>query len=353
MNKRKHGKQRLGVSERMAIKVLIRQHKAYALPVRSANVVLALDDEHPPQLVAEIFYLDPDTVRRWRCAFEKKRMASLDLAEYPEREGHLTAAQEAEAHFRAHPLRDTNRAWLWETFEIENSRSGAIKLMHRLGFEWNKPKRLPKQADLASQKAFIADYKRLMDGLSPDEKVIFVDAVHPECQSRPAHGWFYKADRPAVLTTTGRQRVNIHGALDLEEMRLVRVAGERINAETTLALFKSTEEASPDTRIFHLFSGNARYHHAKMLKPWLERPECRLKLHFLPSYAPHLNPIELLWGVMHHQVTHNRSHANFRQFTDAIDAFFDEMLPQMQEMFRSMVTDNFRVITHDGHRLIG
>ena len=141
-------------------------------------------------------------------------------------------------------------------------------------------------------------------------------------------------------------------ALDLEEMQQVRVAGERINTETTLVLFKRTEEAGPDTRIFHLFSGNARYHHAKILKPWLERPECRLKLHYLPANAPHLNPIERLWGVMHRHVTHNRSHANFRQFTEAI-AFFDETLPQMQEMFHSTVTDNFRVITHDGHRLIG
>ena len=100
-------------------------------------------------------------------------------------------------------------------------------------------------------------------------------------------------------------------ALDLEEMQQVRVASERINAETTLVLFKRTEEASPDTRIFHLFSGNARYHHAKMLKPWLERPEYRLKLHYLPANAPHLNPIERLWGIMRRHVTHNRSHANF------------------------------------------
>ena len=312
---------------------------------------------HSASFVADVLFLDADTVRRWRRDFEKYGMASLDLAEYPEREGHLTAAQETEAkeYFRAQPPCDTKgvRAWLRETFGIEYSHPGSIKLMHRLGFDWRRPERLPKHADPAAQKDFIAKYERLVDGLPPDEKGVFVDAVHPVHQSRPTHGWFTKDDRPAVKTTTGRQRLNIHAALDLEEMRLVRVQGERINAKTTLDLFKDIEKAWPEARTVHLISGNARYHHAKMLKHWLERPECCVKLHFLPSCAPHLNPIERLWGVMHRHVTHNRSHANSRQFTEAIKAFFDETLPQKGEKFRSTVTDNFRVITHDGCHMIG
>ena len=150
-----------------------------------------------------------------------------------------------------------------------------------------------------------------------------------------------------------RQRVNIHGALGLKAMQLVRVEGERINAEMKLALFKSIEGTWPEASTIHMFADNARYYHAKMLKLWLERPECHLKLHFLPPYAPHPNPIERLRGVMHRHVTHNRFHRDFRQFIDAINAFFDDTLPQMRENFRSSVTDNFRVITHDEHCLIG
>jgi transposase len=32
--------------------------------------------------------------------------------------------------------------------------------------------------------------------------------------------------------------------------------------------------------------------------------ESWIKLHFIPAYCPHLNPIERLWGVMHRNVTH-------------------------------------------------
>ena len=73
--------------------------------------------------------------------------------------------------------------------------------------------------------------------------------VHPEYQSRPAHGWFIRSDKPAIKATTGRQRLNLHGALDLETMKLTLVEGEKINAETSLRLFEKLERAYPDTRV--------------------------------------------------------------------------------------------------------
>jgi transposase len=50
-------------------------------------------------------------------------------------------------------------------------------------------------------------------------------------------------------------------------------------------------------RLIHIFLDNARYHHAKLVQAWLAQPGRRIKLHFIPAYCPHLNPIERLWGV--------------------------------------------------------
>ena len=81
--------------------------------------------------------------------------------------------------------------------------------MGRLGFVYKKPQSLPAQADEAKQVAFIAKYEALMMGLGADEMVVFSDAVHPEHQSRPAHGWFPKAQKMALKATSGRKRLNI------------------------------------------------------------------------------------------------------------------------------------------------
>ena len=66
------------------------------------------------------------------------------------------------------------------------------------------------------QTAFIATHDQLRGGLAADEAVCFADAVHPECQSRSAHGWIRKGDKGALKRTSGRQRLNLHAAPKLE-----------------------------------------------------------------------------------------------------------------------------------------
>ncbi|WP_420012497.1 hypothetical protein [Tateyamaria sp.] len=65
-----------------------------------------------------------------------------------------------------------------------------------------------------------------------------------------------------------------------------------------------------------------------------------------------LNPIERLWAVMHQCVTHNRRYPTQKQFADAILKFFRETLPNEWKTFRSQVSDNFRIVTHEKFRLL-
>ena len=87
-------------------------------------------------------------------------------------------------------------------------------------------------------------------------------------------------------------------------------------------------------RLIHVFLDNARYHHAKLVRDWLAQPERRIKLHFVPPYCPHLNPIERLWGLMHRNVTHNRCYATFNEFCDAMLGFLKEDVPRKRFMRR-------------------
>ena len=101
----------------------------------------------------------------------------------------------------------------------------------------------------------------------------------------------------------------------------------------------------PMLALIHVFLDNARYHHAKLVQEWLARPGCRIKLHFIPSYCPHLNPIERLWGLMHRNVTHNKCYATCAQFADATLGFLRETVPRNWADLCDSVTDNFRVST--------
>ncbi len=114
--------------------------------------------------------------------------------------------------------------------------------------------------------------------------------------------WAPKDTPIAVAQTSGRQRLNIHGAIDLEtgHTRMLEVA--TVDAASTIKLMIALLAMYPRKRVIHLFLDNARYHHAKLVQAWLARPGCRIKLHFIPTYCPHLDPIERLWGLMHKHI---------------------------------------------------
>ncbi|MDZ7711449.1 MAG: IS630 family transposase [Roseovarius sp.] len=176
---------------------------------------------------------------------------------------------------------------------------------------------------------FIALYERLMSELSDDEAVYFADAVHPEYQTKPAFGWVKTGSNPAVKTTAGRGRVNIHGALNLETFDAPFVEPDTVDGASATQLLAKIEARNPDKRVIHVIWDNAAYHKGPDVRAFLARPECRIHLIQLPPYCPHLNPIERLWAVMHQHVTYNRHYPTRKQFADAILAFFRETVPRI------------------------
>ena len=160
--------------------------------------------------------------------------------------------------------------------------------------------------------------------MGDDEAVLFADAVHPTHAARPVGCWAPKQEKLAIEQTSGRERINIHGAIDLAtgQTRMIEVI--TVDAVSTIRLLESIEALYPLLALIHVFLDNARYHHAKLVQEWLARPGCRIKLHFIPSYCPHLNPIERLWGLMHRNVTHNKCYATCAQFADATLGFLRE-----------------------------
>ena len=76
--------------------------------------------------------------------------------------------------------------WIEAQFGVMfESRSGLIKLLHRFGFEHRKPEAMACKMDPHQQRRFIDHYNALLNHLSPDETVMFIDAVHPVYGAEP------------------------------------------------------------------------------------------------------------------------------------------------------------------------
>ncbi len=323
----------LSAKERTALKAVMRHPSEIHGVARRANAILLLDDGWNCTKVAEALYLDDDTVRTWFKRYQAGGLDEMKVFDWKGRSGDLSRERMAElsARLGERLMRDSGEvaAYIAARWGVVYSPSGCVALLHRLGFEYKRPESLPARADEARQAAFISRYDQLLNGLAADEVVYFADAVHPEYQSRPAHGWVRKGDKVALRRTSGRQRLNLHAALNLENFHCPLVEAERIDAASTIALLAKLEASNPGKRRIYVITDNARYHHARVVRQWLERPDCRITLVFLPAYAPHLNAIERLWAVMHREVTHNRFPASFGHFVEAIfDSFRRRLLKE-------------------------
>jgi transposase len=347
----------LTAEDRADLIALARDGSAAHRLARRANALALLDDGLSCEQVARVLFLDDDTIRKWHDLFVAEGLEGLTRFDAGGSASFLSATQEdALKVFVSTTLPRSTRhvgAWIEREFGLEyQSRSGLIALLHRLGLEYHKPTVIPRKLDEAKQKAFIEGYEKLLNSLGDNEAVLFVDAVHPSHAARPAGCWAPKQETLAIEQTSGRERINIHGAIELEtgQTRMIEVL--TVDAVSTIRLLESIERLYPMLALLHVFLDNARYHHAKLVQEWLARPGCRIKLHFIPSYCPHLNPIERLWGLMHRNVTHNKCYATCAQFADATLRFLRETVPQNWADLCDSVADNFRVINPKDFRVM-
>jgi transposase len=349
-------RQFLTAKQRNELEQIVRRPSEDHGVARRANAILLLDDGKSCARIAEFLYLDDDTIRSWHKHYMSGGWDDLETFDWKGGKPLLNARQEKELcrWLEGRLCRDTKeiRAHINTRFAVRYSHSGSIKLLHRLGFEYRKPKALPRVADEDKQQAFIDLYEELQRRLPADEAIYFADAVHPEYQTRPAYGWIKKGSNTAIKTTAGRQRVNIHGALCLENFDAPFVEVLKVNGDSSVALLEKIEARNRHKKTIHVIWDNAAYHKCEKVRQWLSRPDCRIHLIRLPTWCPHLNPIERLWGVMHEYVTHNKFYETQPKFANAILAFFRKIIPKEWKYFRDKVTDNFRIISHKNFRVL-
>ena len=121
--------------------------------------------------------------------------------------------------------------------------------------------------------------------------------MHPEYQTKPAFGWVKVGSNPAVLSTAGRGRVNIHGAVNIESFDAPFVEPTTVDGVSAAQLLAKIEARNPGKRIIHVIWDNAAYHKGPDVRAFLARTACRIHLIQMAAYCPHLNPIERLLNV--------------------------------------------------------
>ena len=230
--------------------------------------------------------------------------------------------------------------YIFESWGISFSISGLNKWLHQHKFSYKSPKGVPHKFDEEKQAEFI-DYYNHLKANAGKAPILFMDAMHPTQATKVARGWIRTGHDKSIETTGSRTRLNIIGAINLNQIgsaivkRYDKVNGEYIN----FFLEELRAQHSPELRI-HLVLDGAAYHRSNIVKN--KAKELNIQLHYLPPYSPNLNPIERLWKVMNEHVRNNKYFSTAKEFREQIDDFFENKLPEIGGSLSSRINDNFQ-----------
>ena len=104
--------------------------------------------------------------------------------------------------------------------------------------------------------------------------------------------WSLKGQQPEISTYGGRKRQHLIGAVEPLEGNLHVAFSEMLKASQFQHYLEGLLARYPAPKKLIMVLDNARAHHSKELKPFLDANKDRLELVFLPPYSPDLNPME-------------------------------------------------------------
>lgn len=308
------------------------------------KTILFLNKGFSYEETGTLLLLDATTVRRYEKEFGKSGIDGLLESHYQGSDGFLTAAQEEEltVYLKEHIYQTVKSVVVHveKTYHVIYSIEGMTHLLHRLNFVYKKTKVIPGKVDFEKQEEFKKEYQMLKDTKKSEDKIYFLDAAHPHHNNEPFYGWIYKGDEKAIRTNTGRERVNLNGALNLEDMAITVLNEETINSYAIMRLALTLEEKQPTGEIY-LIMDNASYNHSYLLRLFLD-DHSRVHLKYLPPYSPNLNIIERLWKFFHTK-HHDKYFEQFKEFEDEVLLFFKN-INQYNDELKTLLTDSFQTL---------
>src|ERR1700691_2450925 len=183
--------------------------------------ILGLDKGYSHEEIAELLMIDESTIWRWHQQFQQGGMEQLLKNDYQGSDSYLSPCQqdELDAYLESNICLSAKEVchYVEENYGVAYTVKGMTSLLHRLSFVYKKPKHLPGKANREAQTQFIKQYKELKRRKKAADKIYFMDGTHPMHNSQLAYGWIKKGKDKFVKANTGRERININGAYNIEE----------------------------------------------------------------------------------------------------------------------------------------
>jgi len=322
------------------LSALRQAHKSehYKRSAYKINVVILLGSGWTLAEVKDALLLDEETLRSYVKKYQEGGLPALLKVDFKGSEPQLSVAEVEQlcVALNTQIFLTTQSVidYIKKKFSIVYSQSGMRDLLHRLDYEYKKPKLVPGNPDHEEQEIFAEQYEEFMLNKPKNVEVLFMDAVHPQHNTMAAYGWIKRGEKREIQTNSGRERLNLHGAMNAETLEVTVIESETVDDDSTIQLLEILEKKYTLAAAIFVILDNAKYHYSRKVRRFLENS--KIQLVFLPSYSPNLNLIERLWKFFKKKVLYNTYYEKIEDFRKACIKFFRNINSYWDELVSIM-----------------
>ncbi len=191
--------------------------------------------------------------------------------------------------------------WLWRL-----SLSGVQKILKRFRIHYKRGRRYLHSPDLAyDQKLAVVAAAHAAAEAKPGQ-VVFLYQDELTYYRRPTVAQGYAmagSDGPRAEQGYGRNKYRrIAGCLNAVTGALFAWQRAGFDRATLIRFYRAVEAAYPEAEVIYLAQDNWPVHDHPDVQQYLETS--RLRVLFLPTYAPWTNPIEKVWRKLYQELLH-------------------------------------------------
>ena len=285
-------------------------HKALE-HIRILAVKRVIEDKEAPSDVMKSLGLCRTTIYPWLRKYEDKGMEALveRIAQGPEPKLTEKQRQQVKRWILGKDPRQYGfdfglwsrrivQALIEEKMGIDLGLTAVGRLLASLDITPQKPLRRAYERDPAAvalwQRETYPKLKRRAKRLGA--KIFFLDEAGFQSDPPLARTYGLKGETPVVVTSGQRQSLNVISAVNARGQFWAATYTGKLDAEAFVAFLKNFMD-SRTGKVFLVVDGHPA-HKANVVKAYLKSLQGRLELHFLPPYAPDLNPDEFVWSYM-------------------------------------------------------
>jgi transposase len=316
---------------------LRRLHRRQKDPKEADRIkaILLLDAGYSREEVATILLRDEGTITTWRDSFlARKTLEDWLKDDRSGYQGRLNTEQmkAVSAFVEDNLISDARQvqAWILEQYGIEYQVTSIHALLHRLDFVYKETSLYPSKMNPAEQADFNGFYEDLLENMPEGSVLLFMDAVHPQHNTKAAKAWIKKGVEKFIPSNTGRSRLNINGAYDPLEQECIFREEQTVNAQSSIELLKNIEERYDTASSIFVICDNAPYYYNEAVQAYLN--DSKIELVFLPTYSPNLNLIERFWKFLRKKVINTHYYQRFKDFKAAVLGFLENIANHKEEL---------------------